>query len=174
METIERSIEVEAPVEKVYNQWTHFEEFPRFMGGVEEVQLLDERHLHWIANIGGKRKEWDAEIVELVPDDRISWRSISGAPNSGVVQFRSKDHERTVLTVRMSYQPRGWIENLGSSLGMFSRKIEADLRSFKNFIQLRLTQTISSRARAENRDESHEIHESHESHENDDEHVVDR
>jgi uncharacterized membrane protein len=168
METIERSIEVEAPVEKVYNQWTHFEEFPRFMGGVEEVQLLDDRHLHWIANIGGKRKEWDAEIVELIPDDRIAWRSISGAPNSGVVHFRSKDHEHTVLTVRMSYQPRGWVENLGSSLGMFSRKIEADLRSFKNFIQRRLTQTISSRGR----DPSQSIDESYENDGN--EHVVDR
>ena len=168
METIERSIEVEAPVEKVYNQWTHFEEFPRFMGGVEEVQLLDDRHLHWIANIGGKRKEWDAEIVELIPDDRIAWRSISGAPNSGVVQFRSTDQERTVLTVRMSYQPRGWVENLGSSLGMFSRKIEADLRGFKNFIQRRLTQTISSRGRVPTQDMD-------ESRENDDNgHVVDR
>src|SRR5438093_11376689 len=71
MESIEKTIEVDAPVKKVYNQWTQFEEFPRFMEGVEEVKQLDDKHLHWVAEIAGKKKEWDAEIMQQIPDERI-------------------------------------------------------------------------------------------------------
>src|SRR5262249_42967742 len=87
METIEKSIEVEVPVHIAYNQWTQFEDFPKFMQGVEQVLQIDNKRLHWVANIGGKRKEWDAEIFEQVPDQRISWRSTSGARNYGTVTF---------------------------------------------------------------------------------------
>jgi uncharacterized membrane protein len=145
METIEKSIEVDAPLTKVYNQWTQFEEFPRFMEGVEVVQQMDDTHLHWVASVGGKRKEWDAEIVEQIPDDRIAWRSISGAANSGVVHFRPVDHDHTQVVVRMSFEPEGAMENLGNALGLVSRKLESDLRHFKEFIQERSTETGSWR-----------------------------
>lgn len=141
MQTIEKSIEVDAPIGKVYNQWTQFEDFPRFMEGVEQVQQLDDKHLHWIAKVGGKRKEWDAEIVEQVPEDRIAWRSISGAPNSGVVHFRPADQNHTVVTLRMSVEPEGAMENIGSALGMLSGRVESDLQHFKDFIQQRGTET---------------------------------
>lgn len=141
METIEKSIEVEAPIEKVYNQWTQFEDFPHFMEGVEQVQQLDDKHLHWVAKVGGKRKEWDAEIVEQVPEDRIAWRSISGAANSGIVHFRPTDSQHTVVTLRMNYEPDGMMENLGSTLGLLSGRVEADLQHFRDFIQQRGTET---------------------------------
>jgi uncharacterized membrane protein len=101
METIEKSIEVDAPIRAVYNQWTQFEEFPEFMKGIEEVRQLDDKRLHWRANIGGKEKEWDAEIYEQVPDQRIAWRSISGAPNTGIVSFQSVSDNRTRITLRL-------------------------------------------------------------------------
>lgn len=145
METIEKSIEVDAPVQKVYNQWTQFEQFPRFMEGVEEVRQLDDRHLHWSANIGGKHKEWDAEILEQVPDDHIAWRSTSGTPNGGLVQFRPKDADHTVVTLRMDYQPEGMMEKIGDTLGLMSRRVEGDLERFRNFIQHRSTETGSWR-----------------------------
>jgi uncharacterized membrane protein len=145
METIEKSIEVDAPVQRVYNQWTQFEEFPRFMAGVEEVTQLDDQHLHWSANIAGKHKEWDAEIVEQVPDDHIAWRSTSGSPNSGLVQFRPKDGGHTLITLRMDYQPEGAMEKFGDSLGLMSRRVEGDLERFKDFIQHRTTETGSWR-----------------------------
>ena len=145
METIEKSIEVEAPINQVYNQWTQFEEFPRFMEGVEKVHQLDDKHLHWIAKVGGRRKEWDAEILEQVPEDRIAWRSTSGAPNSGVVHFRPRDAQHTVITLRMNYEPEGAMESLGNALGMVSGRIESDLRHFKDFIQQRGTETGSWR-----------------------------
>jgi uncharacterized membrane protein len=145
METLEKSIEVDAPIDKVYNQWTQFEEFPRFMEGVEQVQQLDDKHLHWVAKVGGKRKEWDAEIVEQVPGDRIAWRSTTGTPNSGVVHFRPADQNHTVVTLRMSYEPEGPMENIGTALGVLSGRVEADLRHFKKFIQERGTETGSWR-----------------------------
>lgn len=140
METIEKTIEVDAPVTKVYNQWTQFEEFPRFMEGVEEVRQLDDKHLHWVAEIGGKRKEWDAEITQQIPDERIAWRSTTGAINAGVVNFRPKDHH-TVLSLKMSYDPEGVVENVGDALGLLSRRVEGDLQRFKEFIQSRKTET---------------------------------
>src|ERR1044071_4642920 len=135
MQTIEKSIEVDAPIRRVYNQWTQFEEFPRFMEGVEQVRQVDDRHLHWVVKVGGKKKEWDAEILEQIPDDRISWRSISGAPNSGVVHFQPTDQEHTQVTLKMSYEAESTMEKVGSALGVLSSKIETDLRNFKDFIQ---------------------------------------
>ena len=95
METIEKTIEIDAPVSKVYNQWTQFEDFPRFMEGVERVTQIDDSHLHWVAEVGGKTKEWDAEIVVQIPDQRIAWQSTSGVTTAGTVNFKSKDLNQT-------------------------------------------------------------------------------
>lgn len=124
MESIEKSIEIEAPVSKVYNQWTQFEEFPKFMEGIQEVKQLDDKHLHWVAAIGGKKKEWNPEIVEQIPEQRIVWRSTSGAANAGVVYFRPKDQTHTVVTLQMNYQPEGVVEHLSDSIGVLSRRVE--------------------------------------------------
>jgi len=141
METIEKSIEVEAPLNTVYNQWTQFEQFPRFMEGVQEVRQLDDKHLHWVAAVGGKKKEWDAEIVEQIPDERIAWRSTSGVPNAGVVYFRLKDQNHTLVTLQMNYEPEGAVERAGDALGLLSRRVEGDLKRFRDFIQERGTET---------------------------------
>jgi uncharacterized membrane protein len=135
--SIERSIEVNAPVRTVYNQWTQFEEFPRFMQGVQQVQQLDDKRLHWRAEIGFKDKEWDAEIVDQVPDQRVAWRSTSGAPNGGTVTFQPVDASRTRVTLRLDYDPQGVIENVGDTLGVVSQRIEGDLERFKQFIESR-------------------------------------
>src|SRR5215813_3172036 len=99
METFEKSIEVRVPVRTAYNQWTQFEEFPRFMEGVESVKQLDDTRLRWVANIGGERKEWRARITEQVPDHHIAWRSDGGEFASGDVSFRPLDTNRTRVTV---------------------------------------------------------------------------
>jgi uncharacterized membrane protein len=135
MESIEKTIEVDAPVDRVYNQWTQFEAFPEFMEGVEEVRQLDDRHLHWVADIGGKKKEWDAEIYEQVPDQRIAWRSTSGTRNSGVVDFLPKDPNHTKVTLKLAYEPEGALEHTGDALGVISRRVEGDLERFKDFLQ---------------------------------------
>jgi uncharacterized membrane protein len=145
MEQIEKTIEVDAPVSKVYNQWTQFEAFPEFMEGVEEVRQLDDKHLHWVADVGGKKKEWDAEIVEQVPDQRIAWQSTSGAPNKGIVNFRPKDQNHTMITLQMNYQPEGAMEKMGDAIGVLSRRVEGDLKRFRDFIQQHTTETGSWR-----------------------------
>src|SRR5437588_3078587 len=122
MESVEKSIEIDTPVHKVYNQWTQFEEFPRFMEGVAVVKQLDDKRLHWVAEIGGKRKEWDAEIFEQVPDQRIAWRSTTGASNSGVVSFQQVAPNRTRVDLRMTYEPEGVAERVGDTIGVFSRR----------------------------------------------------
>jgi uncharacterized membrane protein len=142
MERIEKTIEVHQPVRTVYNQWTQFEEFPRFMAGVKEVKQLDETHVHWHAEIWGKDKEWDAEITEQVPDQCISWRSTSGdAPNAGSVRFEPMSSDRTRVRLTMEYEPQGAVENVGDALGVLSKRVQTTVEDFKKFIESRGVET---------------------------------
>jgi uncharacterized membrane protein len=141
MERVERSIEVDCPVRTVYNQWTQFEEFPRFISGLKEVKQLDDLHVHWHAAIWGRDKEWDSEIVEQVPDERISWRSTRGEHNNGTVRFEPLPGDRTLVHLSIVYEPKGVVETAGYALGIFERSVDAMMHDFKAFIERRQTET---------------------------------
>jgi uncharacterized membrane protein len=138
---VEDTIEVAVPLSTAYNQWTQFEEFPRFMETVEQVRQLDDQHLHWRANVAGKTKEWDAEITEQVPDQRIAWRSTSGVKNSGVVTFQKVGDNRTRVKLRMNYEPESAEEKVGSALGGVKLTTVANLRRFKELVESRGAET---------------------------------
>ncbi|MGE3858331.1 MAG: SRPBCC family protein [Dehalococcoidia bacterium] len=137
MHSIERDTVVEAPIEQVYDQWTQFEEFPRFMEGVTEVRQLDDRHLHWRAQVLGSEREWDAEIDQQLADARIRWHSTSGKPINGAVFFERWDMDRTKLTLQMEYELDGAAETVADALGFIGRQVEGDLERFKDFIESR-------------------------------------
>ncbi len=138
MERIEKSVEVNRPLNMVYNQWTQFESFPKFMAGVKDVRQVDDTHLHWRAEIWGKEKEWDAEITEQVPDRMIAWRSISGdAPNAGRVSFEPLPDERTRVRLAMEYEPQGTMEKVGDALGAMNSNVQRSVEGFKDFIESR-------------------------------------
>ncbi|MFL6604977.1 MAG: SRPBCC family protein [Steroidobacteraceae bacterium] len=151
MERIEKVIDVDCPVRAVYNQWTQFEEFPRFMPGVKEVRQLDDTHVHWHAEIWGKDKEWDAQITEQEPDHRISWQAISGAPNAGTVRFEQLGPDRTRVRLAMSYEPEGAIENVGDAIGVVSSRVQSTVEQFKKFIEARGQETGGWRGEVEHR-----------------------
>jgi len=141
MAIIERSIEVDVPVRVAYNQWTQFEEFPRFMEGVKEVRQLDDRRLHWRAEVAGRDKEWEAEITEQHPDERIAWRSRTGARNAGVVTFHRLGDTRSKIMLQLEYDPEGLAENVGDAMGVVSRRVAGDLERFKSFVEFRGRET---------------------------------
>ena len=141
MATIEKSIEVDVPVRVAYNQWTQFEEFPRFMEGVREVRQLDVKTLRWKAEVGGKEEEWVAQITEQIPDERIAWRTRAGARNAGVVTFHRIADGRTRIMLQLEYTPDGVVENVGDALGVVSRRVTGDLQRFKEFIESRSRET---------------------------------
>jgi uncharacterized membrane protein len=141
MPTVEKSVEVNAPVSMVYNQWTQFEEFPKFMEGVSEVHQLDDTRLVWHANIGGQDESWEAEITEQDPDQRIAWRNKTGAINAGVVTFHHIDAQTTRVMLQMDYETSGFLESVGDALGFMSRRVEGDLEKFKEFIESRAIET---------------------------------
>jgi uncharacterized membrane protein len=141
MSVIEKSIEIEVPATTAYNQWTQFEEFPKFMEGVTEVKQVDDTHLHWKADIGGKEKEWDAEITEQIPDKRIAWRSRNGALNAGVVTFHRLSDSKSKVMLQMEYDPKGVVENVGDAVGVVSRRVLGDLERFKRYIESRRQET---------------------------------
>ncbi len=141
MSTVEQSIDVNVPVSTAYNQWTQFEEFPRFMEGVESVAQLNDTHLHWVADIGGVRREWDAEITEQHPDERVAWRATEGAANAGVVTFHRLDEGRTRVMLQLEFDPDGIVEATGDKLGLVRRRAAGDLERFKSFIETRGLET---------------------------------
>jgi len=149
MATIEESIEVNVPVHTAYNQWTQFEEFPQFMEGVESVEQIDDTNLRWVAEVGGERREWTAEITEQQPDARVAWKATGGHGNSGVVTFQPLDDENTVVTVRMEHETEGLKEQVGSALGVDNRRVKGDLKRFKEFIESRGRETGAWRGEVE-------------------------
>ena len=135
MTTIEQSIDLDVPVRAAYDQWTQFEEFPKFMKGVEEIRQLDDRHLHWVAELGGSRHEWDAEITEQLPDERVAWRNTDGKDNAGVVTFHKLDDARSRVMVQIDFVPEGIKEKVGSALNAPDRQIMGDLERFKELVE---------------------------------------
>jgi uncharacterized membrane protein len=141
MATVTETIELDVPVSTAYNQWTQFEEFPKFMDGVESVRQLDDTHLHWVAEFGGERHEWDAEITEQEPDRVIAWRARDGKYNSGRVRFEPLGESRTRIDVELMWEPEGIKEELGSALGSDSRRVKGDLERFKELVESRGVET---------------------------------
>jgi uncharacterized membrane protein len=135
MAKIERSIDVNVPVSTAYNQWTQFEEFPRFMQAVTRVEQVTDTTLSWTAEIAGRERTWTAEIAEQEPDQVVAWTSTSGAPNSGRVTFQELGPETTRVMLVMEWQPDGAVEQAGDALGFDDRQVEGDLKRFKEYIE---------------------------------------
>jgi uncharacterized membrane protein len=149
MATVEQSIEVDVPVRTAYDQWTQFEEFPRFMDGVDSVRQLDDTHLRWVVSHDGKQHEFEAEIVEQKPDERIAWRTVDGKSHAGVVTFHRLSDDRTKVMVQMDWQPEGMLEELGAKLGSDDRRVMSDLERFKEMIESRGQETGAWRGEVE-------------------------
>jgi carbon monoxide dehydrogenase subunit G len=131
----EQSIEVNVPVSTAYGQWTQFEDFPHFMGGVKEVRQLDDKRMHWVAEIAGVRREWEATVVEQVPDQKVAWAATSGATNAGAVRFEPSGAGSTMVHLTLEYEPEGLVEQVGDKLGIVQRQIDNDLKRFKSLIE---------------------------------------
>ena len=154
MSTIEQSIEVQVPLQTAYNQWTQFEEFPQFMDGIEEVRQLDETHLHWVAEIGGQRHEWDALVTEQKPDERVAWKNTDGKDNAGVVTFHRLDEDKTRVMVQIDFMPEGIREKVGDALGAPDRRVKGDLERFKELVESRGSESGAWRGEVKRPDEA--------------------
>ncbi|MET9002456.1 SRPBCC family protein [Amycolatopsis sp. Hca4] len=141
MSTITEIVDVEVPVSTAYNQWTQFEEFPRFMEGVEEIRQLDATRTHWVTRFGGVTREFDATITEQHPDERVAWNSVSGPDHAGVITFHRLDDSHTRVTAQMDIDPEGFAENVADKLGVLDRRVKGDLKRFKEFIEQRGRET---------------------------------
>jgi uncharacterized membrane protein len=141
MASVTESVDVDVPVSTAYNQWTQFESFPQFMGGVERIEQRDDTHAHWVTTIGGARREFDTEITEQHPDERVAWKSTDGTTHAGVITFHRLGDTSTRVTAQIDWQPEGVTEKVGAMIGVDDRQVQADLRRFKAFIEQRGTET---------------------------------
>jgi uncharacterized protein YndB with AHSA1/START domain len=132
---VEKSILVNVPVSRAYNQWTQFEDFPQFMGGVKSVKQLEDDRLEWIAEIAGVRRQWTARILEQVPDRKVAWAATEGATNAGAVTFEDVGGGQTSVHLTLEYEPEGLLEKVGDKLNIVENQAEADLDRFKAFIE---------------------------------------
>jgi uncharacterized membrane protein len=146
MSQVEESIEVDVPVRTAYNQWTQFESFPEFMDGVERIEQRTDTLTHWVTKIGGVEREFDAEITEQVPDERVAWTTVNGeARQAGVVTFHRLRDTTTKVMLQMDFDPDGPAEKVGDKLGVVKRQVSGDLKRFKEFIEQRGLETGSWR-----------------------------
>jgi len=141
MGTVKKSITVDVPVSTAYNQWTQFEDFPEFMEGVESVTQIDDKRLHWVAEIAGDREEWDAEIIDQTPDRRIAWQAVAGKRNTGAVTFAPEGSDRTLIDLEIDYETEGLKEKAGDVLGVVDRRVQGDLDNFKKLVESRGVET---------------------------------
>lgn len=142
MSRVIESVDVHVPIRTAYDQWTQFESFPQFMGGVESVRQIDPTHTHWVTKVGGVRREFDAEITEQRPDNRIAWRSTGGdTKHAGVVTFERLADNDTRVTVQMDWEPEGVAEKTGAAIGMDDRQVKSDTQRFKKFVEDRGVET---------------------------------
>lgn len=141
MATSEQSVDVNVPISTAYNQWTQFEDFPKFMSDVESVQQIDDRRLHWKVKIAGVEREFDAEITEQRPEERIAWRSLSGVGHAGVVTFHKLDDATTRVMFQLDMAPDNVVEAIGEKTGIVSKAAERDMKNFKEFIESRGAET---------------------------------
>lgn len=139
--SVAESIEINVPVKSAYNQWTQFEDFPQFMKSVKEIRQLDDKHLHWVANVAGETKAWDVEITEQIPDKRIAWRSITGVKNGGVATFHKISDTSCRVMVQMDYEPDGALETLGDAMGAVRMELRTNLSNFKELLEKRGSET---------------------------------
>jgi uncharacterized membrane protein len=140
--SVQEAIDVDVPIRVAYDQWTQFESFPQFMGGVERITQLDDTHTHWVTNIDGVKREFDAEITEQHPEERVAWTSTSGdAKHAGVVTFHRLADTKTRVMIQIDWEPTGLVEKAGAALGFDDRQVKADAKRFKEFIESRGTET---------------------------------
>lgn len=135
MNTVSSDIDIDLPVTTVYNQWTQFEDFPAFMTGVEKVHQLTESTLHWRVNLGGVERDFDAEITEQIPDQRIAWKSVDGPQQAGVVTFHRLNDDQTRVRLQLDWEPEGFVENAGAALQIDDAFVATDLQAFKRLIE---------------------------------------
>lgn len=136
MSQIIETIDVDVPVTTSYNQWTQFESFPNFLSFVESINQIDETHNHWKVKIGSVEREFDAEITEQHPDERVAWTSIGGeVKQAGVVTFHKLSDSTSRVSVQLDWEPEGFVEKVGAAIGIDNASVKSDLRNFKKFIE---------------------------------------
>ncbi|MGW0086411.1 SRPBCC family protein [Streptomyces sp. NPDC003393] len=155
MSTVKETVEVDVPVHTAYNQWTQFEDFPNFMEGVEEITQLDDRHNHWTTKIGGVKREFETEIIDQLPDERVTWRTTSGdVGQKGTVRFQRLDDNHTRVELVMDVEPRGAVEKAADLLGTIDRRVKGDMKRFKHYIEERGAESGEWRGRIRPEDAS--------------------
>jgi uncharacterized membrane protein len=134
---IQRWTDVAVPVDRAWEAWTDFEQYPKFMHRVLTVEQQDDddEHVKWEEKIWFSKRQWEAEIVERNEGEFIAWKTIKGTSHAGVVSFHELDDRLTRVMVTMDFRPAGLLEKMASGLRFVKRAVQADLARFKSYVE---------------------------------------
>ena len=142
MAQVVETVDVNVPVSTAYNQWTQFETFPEFMSGVESITQVTPTRNHWVTKVAGVRREFDTEITEQHPDERIAWKTVGGdVEHAGAVTFHRLAADQSRVTVQLDWSPSGVAEKAGAAVGVDDHRVKADTKRFKEFVEQRGAET---------------------------------
>lgn len=140
MAQIMQTVDIDVPVTTSYNQWTQFEEFPRFFGFVDSITQVDDTHLHWKVTIAGTEREFDTVITEQNPDERVAWTSTGGeVDHGGVVTFHKLSDTSSRIAVQIDWVPEGVLEKLGAATHIPDAAVQRELVAMKKYLEERGT-----------------------------------
>ena len=149
---IQRWTDVAAPIDKTYEQWTKFEEFPKFMHRVLNVKQEDGK-VSWDEKIWFSKRHWEGEVTDRRKNRRIAWKTTSGMSHAGVVTFHSLDENLTRVMVTIDFVPQGMIEKMASGLRFVKRAVQGDLARFKAYVELGEAKGLEYKARPAEHDQ---------------------
>ena len=141
MAMIEAAVDVQAPRDMTYNQWTQFEDYPQFMDAVAQVEQLDDTTLRWRVELAGATREFIADITTQEPESCVAWVSREGQGHSGTVRFSDLPDGATRVDVAMDYETEAWTDTVARMLNLVDMQVKDDLRRFKDFIEHRARET---------------------------------
>jgi uncharacterized membrane protein len=134
MEFVDTTVDVAADVREVYDAWTAFEEYPEFMDVIESVELVQDDQLHWVALVEDDVVEWDSDLIEVVPEERVSWQALDGR-ETGQVKFDKLASGATRVHYQLEYDPAAWDEDVPEIRDWMKHRVEADLAAFKEYVE---------------------------------------
>lgn len=135
MSSITEAVDVSVPVQVAYPPWAQFETYPQFMDGVREVRRLGDYRLHFVVNLAGATREFDAVITDLHPYQRVAWHSHGAPENDGVITFHPLDDTHTRVTAHIDIDPKGFVGNTSDKLSYLNHLVRTNMTKFKRFIE---------------------------------------
>ena len=137
MKRVERTKTIQAPLRRVYDQATQFEQYPRILVGVKSVRHLDDTHLIWQTQLWGRKAKSQADILEQIPDEKIVWECQGHRAHKVTLLFKEVNAHSATVSLVLEHWPKGFWQHLLANCGVISSFATASMNRFARFVEKR-------------------------------------